>query len=73
MISKDFTLLNLFPSRMEAEMAGEILKQAEIPYIIQSEDIGLFGPGASPAPAGARLLVREADLDDAKSLLSGLI
>ena len=69
----DFMLLYLFPSRMEAEMAGEILKQAEIPFLIQSDDIGLFGPGATPAPAGARLLVREIDLDDAKALLSGLI
>jgi hypothetical protein len=71
--TKDFILLHLFQLRMEAEMAGEILSQAEIPYLIQSEDIGIFGPGASPAPAGARLLVRETDLEDAKALLSGLI
>lgn len=58
---------------MEAEMAGEILKQAEIPYLIQSEDIGIFGPGAGPAPMGARLMVRQDDLQDAKVLLSGLI
>ena len=58
---------------MEAEMAGEVLKQAEIPYLIQSEDIGIFGPGASPAPAGARLLVPQEDLQDAEILLAGLI
>lgn len=58
---------------MEAEMAGEILKQSEIPYLIQSEDIGIFGPGAGPAPMGARLMVRQDDLQDAKVLLSGLI
>lgn len=69
----DFILLHRFPSRMEAEMAGEILKQAEIPYLIQSEDIGIFGPGAGPAPMGARLMVRQDDLPDAKVLLSGLI
>jgi len=54
-------------------MAAEILKQAEIPYLIQSEDIGIFGPGGSPAPAGARLLVSREDLQDAKALLAGLI
>ncbi|MCG3113666.1 MAG: DUF2007 domain-containing protein [Candidatus Manganitrophus sp. SB1] len=69
----DFILLHRFPSRMEAEMAGEILKQGEIPYLIQSEDIGIFGPGAGPAPMGARLMVRQDDLQDAKVLLSGLI
>lgn len=68
-----FIPLHRFPSRMEAEMAGEILKQAEIPYLIQSEDIGIFGPGASPAPSGARLLVHQEDLQDAKILLSGLV
>jgi len=71
--SNDFVVLYLFPSRIEAEMAGEILKEGEIPYLIQSEDIGLFGPGAGPAPAGARLMVRQGDVEDAKVLLTGLI
>lgn len=68
-----FVRLCNFPSRLEAEMLGEILRQAEIPYIIQSEDIGIFGPGAAPAPGGARIAVREADLEYAKVALSGLI
>ncbi|MFQ5780330.1 MAG: putative signal transducing protein [Nitrospiria bacterium] len=65
--------LHVFPSRMEAEMAGEILKQADIPFLIQSEDIGIFGPGAVPAPAGARIMVREEDLIDAKAFLARFI
>lgn len=69
----NFVLLHRFPSRIEAEMAGEILKQAEIPYLIQSEDIGIFGPGSSPAPMGARLMVRQEDFQDAQVLLSGMI
>lgn len=73
MKNNDFTVLHLFPSRIEAEMAGEILKDAEIPCLVQSEDIGLFGPGAGPAPAGARLMVRKGDIEDAKALLAGLI
>ena len=69
----EFVKLHLFSSRLEAEMLGEILRQSEIPYLIQSEDIGLFGPGASPAPGGARLVVRKCDLEDARDLLIGLI
>lgn len=72
-LPSNFVLLHLFPSRMDAEMAGELLKEAEIPFIIQSEDIGLFGPGATPAPAGARLMVQKNDLEDARVLLTGLI
>lgn len=69
----NFVKLHLFSSRLEAEMVGEILKQSEIPYLIQSEDIGIFGPGASPVPGGVRMAVREADLDYARGLLAGLI
>lgn len=68
-----FVRLHHFPSRMEAEMIGEILKQAGLPFLIQSEDIGIFGPSAAPAPGGAGLVVRRTDLDYAKALLSGLI
>ncbi len=68
-----FVRLHHFPSRMEAEMIGEILKQAELPFLIQSEDIGIFGPGAAPAPGGAGLVVRKTDLAYARTLLAGLI
>ncbi len=68
-----FVKLHLFASRLEAEMAGEILNQSEIPYLIQSEDIGLFGPGAAPAPGGAGITVRKSDLEFSRDLLSGLI
>lgn len=70
---KTFVQVHLFPSRMEAEMLGEILGQSDIPYFIQSEDIGLFGPGAGPSPGGAKLIVRKNDLEEAKTLLTGLI
>lgn len=68
-----FVKLHLFPSRLEAEMVGEILKQSEVPYLIQSEDIGIFGPGAATGPGGACMAVRKTDLDYAKRILSGLI
>ena len=68
-----FVKLHHFHSRLEAEMMGEILEQSEIPYLIQSDDIGIFGSGGSPVPGGACIAVRMPDLEDAKSLLSGLI
>jgi len=68
-----FVSLHHFSSRMEAEMIGEILKQSELPFLIQSEDIGIFGPSAAPAPGGARLVVRRTDLQYARTLLAGLI
>ncbi len=72
-VDDGFVRLHHFSSRLEAEMLGEILRQADIPFLIQSEDIGIFGPGAAPAPGGARLVVRRTDREYAKTLLSGLI
>lgn len=65
--------LKVFPSRMEAEMAQEILTRARIPSLIQSDDIGVFGPGHFAAPMGAKLMVRGEDLSRAKALLTGII
>ena len=61
--------LRTFSSRMEAEMAAELLKKAQIPFIIQSEDTGIFGPGNMPSPRGARVLVPEEDMQRAQDLL----
>ena len=65
----DYTELRTFPSRMEAEMASELLKKAQIPFIIQSEDTGIFGPGNMPSPRGARLLVPGEQIERARDLL----
>ena len=64
-----YTKLRTFSSRMEAEMAAELLKKAEILFIIQSEDTGIFGPGNMPSPRGARLLVPREDMKRARDLL----
>ncbi len=72
-VDTGFVKLCHFSSRLEAEMLGEILRQAEIPYLIQSEDIGIFGPGAAPVPGGVRIAVRRFDLEYAQRALSGLI
>ena len=64
-----YTKLRTFPSRLEAEMAAEVLNKSQIPFIIQSEDTGIFGPGSMPSPRGARLLVPREDMRRARDLL----
>ena len=65
----NYTKLMTFSSRLEAEMAAEVLKKAQIPFIIQSEDIGMFGPSSAPSPRGARLLVPKEDMKIARDLM----
>ena len=63
-----------FPSRMEANMAGELLAQSNISYIIQSEDMGAFGAGiALPTPFGATILVAEEEEQRAVDILARMI
>jgi hypothetical protein len=65
--------LRIFSSRMQAEMAKELLTQAGIPALIQSDDIAVFGPGHPGAPSGVKLLVREEYLDEARGLIEGIV
>jgi len=58
-----------FPSRSDAKLAQAVLAAAGIPSEVASDDAG----GAYPfdLSAAARLLVDEADVDDATAILSG--
>ena len=45
-------------SRLEAEAIGHALDQYSIPFLVQSSDVGMFGPGMTGwSPQGASLLV----------------
>jgi hypothetical protein len=68
-----FVELRVFSSRLEAEMAQEVLTRAGIPSMIQSDDIAVFGPGHATAPGGAKLMVRQEDLDEAGGLIEGIV
>lgn len=60
-----------FPSRLEAEAVGNALDQYDIPFLVQSEDIGIFGPGhTGMTPQGAVLLVPAEYEGRVKELLS---
>jgi hypothetical protein len=69
----DFQEVARFNSRLEAEAVGHALDQYEIPFLVQSADVGIFGPGMTGwSPEGARLLVPADRVDEVLELLSCL-
>ena len=63
-----------FNSRLEAEAVGHALDQQEIPFLVQSSDVGMFGPGMiGRSPVGASLLVAEEDVERVRELLSCVV
>ena len=70
----DYTEVARFGSRLEAEAIGHALDQYDIPFMIQSGDTGMFGPGmVGWSPEGATLLVPEDRLDEVKDLLNCVV
>lgn len=68
-----FTKVGDFSSRLEAETIGHALEQHSIPFIVQSDDVGIFGPGHSGVtPQGATLLVPEEHVEQVRELLTCL-
>ncbi len=66
----DYVEIARFDSRLEAETIGHALDQYDIPFLIQSPDIGMFGPGfTGRAPGGAGLHVPADRAEEAKELL----
>lgn len=67
----DFEEVARFPSRLEAEAVGHALDQYKIPFVVQSADVGMFGPGMTGwSPEGARLLVPADRVEEVHELLS---
>ena len=60
--------VGVYPTRSEAELAQAALAVAGIPSLLRADDAG----GAYPfdLTGGARLLVEEADAEDAAAVLS---
>jgi Putative prokaryotic signal transducing protein len=60
--------IGAYPTRSDAELAQSALAAAGIPSVVASDDAG----GAYPfdLSGGARLLVDEADAEDAAEILS---
>jgi len=63
-----------FGSRLEAETVGHALDQYDIPFLVQSGDTGMFGPGmVGWSPAGATLLVPEERFAEVQELLNCIV
>ena len=70
----DFVEIARFGSRLEAETIGHALDQYDIPFVVQSADVGMFGPGMiGTSPAGAQLLVPEDRVDEVRELLNCVV
>jgi hypothetical protein len=70
----DFVEIARFGSRLEAETIGHALDQYDIPFLVQSPDIAIFGPGmVSASPLGAQLLVPEDRVDEVRELLNCVV
>ena len=70
----DFVEIARFSSRLEAETVGHALDQYDIPFLVQSPDIGMFGPGMiGTSPAGASLLVPQNREEEARELLNCVV
>lgn len=70
----DYVEIAVLSSRLEAEAIGHALDQFDIPFVVQSHDVGMFGPGMTgPTPAGASLRVPADRVDEVRELLSCLV
>ncbi len=66
----EFVEIARFSSRLEAETVGHALDQFDIPFFVQSHDVGMFGPGhTGPTPGGAGLRVPADRAAEASELL----
>ena len=67
MTGRPLVTVGAFPSRGDAELAQGALAAAGIPSVVEADDAG----GAYPfLTGGARLLVAEADAEDAAAVLA---
>jgi len=59
-----------FSSRLEAETIGHALDPYDIPFLVQSSDIGMFGPGhVGTTVVGASLMVSAERAEEVRDLL----
>ncbi|MCP4656417.1 MAG: hypothetical protein GY856_13470 [bacterium] len=70
----EFVVIARFSSRLEAEAIGHALDQYDIPFLVQSADIGMFGPGhLGRTPVGAALCVPADRAGEVAELLSCVV
>ncbi len=66
-----FVELAKFDSRLEAETIGHALDQYDIPFLVQSAGVGMFGMGMmGKSPVPVSLCVPDNRLDEVRELLT---
>ncbi len=66
-----FVELATFDSRLEAETIGHALDQYDIPFLVQSAGVGMFGMGMmGKSPVPVSLCVPDNRLDEVRELLT---
>ncbi len=66
-----FVELAMFDSRLEAETIGHALDQYDIPFLVQSAGVGMFGMGMmGKSPVPVSLCVPDNRLDEVRELLT---
>ena len=70
----EFVEVARFSSRLEAETIGHALDPHGIPFVVQSSDVGVFGPGMTGmSPEGAALCVPADRVDEVARLLDCVV
>ena len=73
-VDDKFVKIARFDTRLEAEAIGHALDQYEIPFLVKSDDIGIFGPGhIMSTPQGASLWVPASRREEVSDLLSCVV
>ena len=66
-----FVEVATFDSRLEAETIGHALDQYDIPFLVQSAGVGMFGMGMmGKSPVPVSLCVPDNRLDEVRELLT---
>ena len=66
-----FVEIAKFDSRLEAEAIGHALDQYDIPFLVQSAGVGMFGMGMmGKSPVPVSLCVPDNRLDEVRELLT---
>ena len=70
-VDDSLVIVETFPTRRLAQMAGQLLDEAGIPFIIQADDEGGVHPALGMV-SGARVLVSSEHLERAREAVAPL-
>jgi hypothetical protein len=69
-MGNELAKLTVFPTRMGAEMAKQLLEAAGIPSFVSADDAGGMRPAPFAYTCGAELIVNKKDFQKAREILN---